>query len=206
MSDGSDENINQEVDELRQEVQNIEAASNTLNNMDEYEVLDYVYYLWMIWADFQLYIIDPLIEPISPPIVIPPSQLENGEYENVFSIHDEGFRLSCSRGYEGIALGASMLKFYNTIDKIVALLIDRMDTSGIDHETEVQVAFYGHELGQRKAFESIVNLEQNVIVTNFDQGEWGDRFMNTVLTLVDKGYGVPKSSPRKEYPGPSGYP
>ncbi len=205
MSDDGNENIKEDLENLRQEVQTVEGAANTLNDMDEYDISDYVYYLWMIWGDFQLYIIDPLIEPISPSIIIPPSQVKNDEYENVFDIHDEGFRLSCSRGYEGIALGHSLLKFYNTIEKMVALLVERIRTGGIDDETEVKVAFYGHELGQRKAFESILNLEQNVIVTNFDPGEWGDRFMKTVLTLVEKGYGPPQGSPRKVYPGPSGH-
>jgi hypothetical protein len=191
-----------EIDTLKQEVQEAEGAVNNFDTMDEEDLLDYLYYIWMIWGDFQLYIIEPLVEPIFPPVVIPPKKLEDGTIEYVFNIHDEGFRLSTSRGQEGIALGNSMLKFYNTIEKMVAVLVERLKTGGIDDETEVRVAFYGHELGQRKAFESILNLQENVVVTNFDAGDWGERFMNTVLTLVERGYGAPHTSPRKKYPGP----
>ena len=196
------EGIGAEVDALRQEVADLNVAVNNMNSIDETDMLDYIYYLWLLWGDFQLYIIEPLVEPINPPIVISPETLEDGNLEYVFNIYDEGFRLSTSRGQEGLSLGYNMLKFYNTIEKMVFILVERLKAGGIDNETEVRVAFYGHELGQRKAFESILNLEENVVVTNFDAGDWGDRFMNTVLTLVESGYGAPHHSPRRSYIGP----
>ncbi len=202
MTEETNNTLNEEADALRAEVNEVGVAVNNFKSMDKTDILDYVYYLRMIWADFQLYIIEPVIDVIEPTVIIAPKELENGEMESVFNIHDEGFRLGTSRGDEGLALGHSLLKYYNTIEKMVALLVDRMKTGGIAHETEVRVAFYGHELGQRKAFESILNLEHNVLVTNFDAGEWADRLMDTVLTLADRGFGLPPASPRKSYPGP----
>lgn len=199
----TDKNLQEEAQLLQAEISELSSSVNNLTNMDRTDILDYVYYLTMIWADFQLYVIEPQIENIAPPVIIPPLALENGELENVFNIVDEGFRLTTSRGNEGLALGHSLRKFYNTIEKMVALLVERLKTGGITHETEVRVAFYGHELGQRKAFESVLNLEQNVVVTNFDAGEWADRLMNTVLTLADRGYGLPPVSPRRKYAGPN---
>lgn len=199
----SDSTLQQEAEALQAEIREISGSVNNLTNMDKTDILDYIYYLWMIWADFQLYIIEPVIEIIEPPITIPPETLESGELENVFNIKDEGFRLITSRGNEGLALGHSLRKFYNTIEKMIALLVGRLHTGGTTHEKEVRVAFYGHELGQRKAFESILNLEFNVVVTNFDAGEWADRLMNTVLTLADRGFGLPPAAPRRNYAGPN---
>lgn len=203
MADEQQTNIVEEASALKQEVEEIASAVNSLNDMDESDILDYLYYMWMIWGDFQLYIIEPLVEPITPPVLISPKVADDGETEYVLDIMDEGFRLSTSRAQDGIALGHSMLKFYNTIEKMIALLIERLNSGGIDKETEVRIAFYGHELGQRKAFESVLNLDENVVVTNFEAGDWGERFMNTVLTLVENGYGPPHHSPRTEYIGPS---
>lgn len=195
--------LTDEFDAIKEEIQSIESVSNNFSNMSETDILDYLYYLKMIWGDFHLYIVEPLIEIRVPDKIIPPKTFDDGEIENVFDIHDEGFRLSTSRGVEGIVLGHSLLKFYNTIEKMVAILVERMSSGGVDKDVEVRVAFYGHELGQRKAFESILNLEQNVVVTNFDGGEWADRLMNMVLNLADRGYGLPSSSPRKSYVGPN---
>ena len=87
---------------------------------------------------------------------------------------------------------------------MVAILVERInaDAANLEPDAEIRVAFYGHELAQRKAFESILNLQENVVVTNFDPGEWGERYMNTVLTMVEQGYGTPNASPRKTYRGP----
>lgn len=193
-----------EAEALKAEIAQIHASANDISHLGEEDILDYLYYLWMLWADFQLYIVEPLIETISPPLVIAPAKdKETGAPEYVYNIMDEGFRLSTSRGQEGLSTGHSMLKYFNTIEKMVALLVERLRTGGISAETEVRVAFYGHELGQRKAFESILNLEENVVVVNFEPGEWGDRFMKSVLELVERGYGAPHSSPRTKYPGTS---
>ena len=95
--------------------------------------------------------------------------------------------------------GMSMCKLYYTIEKIIFLLVERLKTGGVSTETEVQVAFSGHELAQRKAFEIIINLNHNVVVTNFDPGIWGERYLQTVKRLADKGYGYPLEAPRDSF-------
>ena len=95
--------------------------------------------------------------------------------------------------------GMSMCKLFYTIEKMIYLLIERLKTSGVDAETEVQVAFGGHEIAQRKAFESIINLTYNVVATNFDPGVWGERYLQTVKRLADKGYGYPSEAPRDNF-------
>ncbi len=83
-----------------------------------------------------------------------------------------------------------------TIEKMIFLLVERLKSSGIGENTEVQVSFAGHELCQRKAFESIINLSYNIIVTNFDPGVWGEKYLETVKKMAEKGYGYPPEAPR----------
>ena len=79
------------------------------------------------------------------------------------------------------------------------MLVKRLQDEGIDGGTEVQVTFEGHLLAQRKAFESIINLNYNVVVTNFDPGTWGERYLEIVKRLADRGYGYPSEAPRDVY-------
>ncbi len=159
-----------------------------------------VYQLWWHWADFHLYVISPVISIISPPLVIPAETLpESKELEFVYPIHDHGYKLSTSKGEDMYTAGMSMCKLFNTIEKIINLLVERLKTGGVSHEAEVQVAFGGHQLAQRKAFESIINLGYNVVVTNFDPGVWGEQYLQIVKRLADKGYGYPPEAPRDSY-------
>lgn len=163
-----------------------------------------VYQLWGRWADFELYITSPSIPTISPPIIHEPELLAGtNEYEFVYPIHDHGYRLVTSKAAEMFSAGASMCKLFYTIEKMIFLLIERLKSGGIDEETEVQVAFGGFEIAQRKAFESIINLSYNVIVTNFDPGPWGEDYLLRVKRLADRGYGYPKESPRDMFRQPS---
>lgn len=160
-------------------------------------IIERVYQLWWHWADFTLYIVSPTIVAIDPPIIIPPEiNPETKEREFVYNISDRGFSLSTSKGEEMYTAGMSMCKLFSTIEKMIYILIERLKSGGISEETEVQVSFGGHELSQRKAFESIINLAYNVVVTNFDPGEWGERYLQTVKRLADKGYGYPRPAPR----------
>ena len=97
-----------------------------------------------------------------------------------------------------------MCKLYYTIEKMIFLLIERLKEGGIDKDTEVEVAFDGHELAQRKCFDSIINLSYNVVVTNFDPGTWGERYLAATKRLADLGYGYPPESPRDIYRKPHG--
>lgn len=167
---------------------------------DPVSIIEKVYQLWWHWADFHLYIISPTIDPISPPLIIPPEQTEDSkDLEFVYQIHDHGYKLSTSKGEEMYSVGMSMCKMYFTIEKMIYLLIERLKSGGVGTETEVQVAFAGHELAQRKGFESIINLSYNVVVTNFDPGSWGERYLQIVKRLADRGYGYPPESPRETF-------
>ena len=159
-----------------------------------------VYQLWWHWADFHLFIISPTIDAVTPPLLIPAEHLpQSEEYEFVYPIHDHGYRLITSKGEDMYSAGMAMCKLHYTIEKMIALLVERLKSGGIDTETEVQVAFGGHELAQRKGFESIINLNYNVVVTNFDPGVWGERYLQVVKRLADKGYGYPPEAPRDSY-------
>ena len=160
-----------------------------------------MHYLWMLWADFHLSVTWPIIAPIDPPEIIMPSIREDdGKTENVYPILDLGYKLSTSRGGEGVYQGYALNRYYNTIDKMITMLLERIKSSGeLSAEDEIRVAFEGFILGQRKGFESILNLEENVLVVNFDPGDWGERYMKNVLEMVERGYGMPKAAPRTRF-------
>jgi hypothetical protein len=159
--------------------------------------VEQVYQLWWRWADFHLYVVSPTMDIRTEPNIILPERIpETGTLEFVYSIHDYGYRLSTSKAEEMYDAGMSMCKLYYTIEKMIFLLVERLKDGGVDTETEVQVAFGGHELPQRKAFESIINLDYNVVITNFDPGAWGDRYLGIAKNLARDGYGYPEKSPR----------
>ncbi|MFC3908876.1 virulence factor [Legionella dresdenensis] len=164
---------------------------------DPLALVQKVYQLWWHWADFSLYILTPDIEPIIPPVVIEPEIIPGtSDYEPVYTIYDHGNKLSTSKAEEMFIAGMSMCKLYYTIEKMIYILVERLKSGGIATETEVQVAFGGHELAQRKAFESIINLSYNVVVTNFDPGRWGEAYLQNVKRIAEK-YGYPPEAPRE---------
>ncbi len=174
---------------------------------DPVTLVERVYQIWWHWADFQLYIVSPSIDLISPPVMIKPEIIPGtNEREFVYPILDSGLKLSTSKSEDMLSAGMSMHKLYMTIEKMIYILIERLkegegEGGGIDRETEVQVAFGGHLLPQRKAFESIINLPYNVVVTNFDPGAWGERYLQIVKQNADK-YGYPSESPRETFRQP----
>lgn len=166
------------------------------------EQIEKIYQIWWHWADFHLFIISPTFETLEPPVIILPDALpgsDGSEFEFVYPIHDHGYKFSVSKAQDMFEAGQSMCKLYYTIEKIIFLLIERLKSGGVNTETEVQIAFGGHELAQRKGFESIINLSYNVVITNFDPGEWGERYLQIAKRLADKGYGYPPESPRDTY-------
>lgn len=163
-------------------------------------LVERVYQIWWHWADFAMYIISPSIELINPPLIIQPESLPGTEEkEFVYPIHDFGHKLVTSKADDMYTAGMSMCRLYYTIEKMIYLLVERLKSGGIDEQTEVQIAFGGHELAQRKAFESIINLQYNVVVSNFDPGAWGERYLQIVKRIADRGYGYPSESPRDSY-------
>lgn len=159
-----------------------------------------IYHLWQNWADFQITVLSPTLTPISPPVWIYPEKIPGSdELEFVYPILDEGYRLSTSKQEELFSSGQSMCKLFYTIEKIIAILVERLKGEGVDPNDEVQVAFDGHELSQRKGFEVIINLPDNLVVMNFDPGEWGERYLKMVKNLASLGKGYPPVAPRDVY-------
>ena len=190
---GPEENSAQLMDEQR----------GLLLEDDAISRIEHVYQLWWHWADFELFIINPTIDVISPPLVIPPETLPGtDEKEFVYTIHDHGYKLCTSKGENMHSVGMSMCQLYFTIEKMIYLFVERLKTGGTGTDVEVQVALGGFELAQRKGFESIINLSYNVVVTNFDPGPWGERYLQTVKRLADKGFGYPPEAPRDIYRHP----
>lgn len=180
-----------------EELTDVDSLSEALRLLSMTEI---VYTLNWRWAEFQLYVISPVIQLISPPLIIPPAPLEGGGgFEFVYPIHDYGFKIATSKAEDMVSSGMSMCKLYFTIEKIIYLFVERLKSGGVDPSMEVQVAFDGFVLAQRKAFESVINLNYNVVITNFDPGEWGNRFINNIKLLADKGYGYPGESPRTSF-------
>jgi len=167
---------------------------------DAITIAEKIYQLWWNWANFELFIIAPTFDVIDPPLVIKPEPLINSEeLEFVYPIYDYGFKLSTSKAEEMFIAGKSMCKLNYTIEKMIFILIERLKAEGISAETEVQISFVGHEVAKRKAFESVINLNYNVLVTNFDPGPWGERYLQNVKVIGDKGYGYPSEAPRDNY-------
>ncbi|MCX7116257.1 MAG: virulence factor [Gammaproteobacteria bacterium] len=167
---------------------------------DAIPIAQAVYQLWQGWGDFELTVLHPVLPQFDPPIIHHPEPIpDTTEHEFVYPIHDFGYRFLTSKQDDLFSSGKSMCKLYYTIEKIIAILVERLSTEGIDIETEVQVAFGGHELPQRKGFEIIINLKNNMVVTNFDPGSWGERYLKVVKNLSDLGYGYPSQTPRDIY-------
>ena len=162
-------------------------------------LVERVYQIWRCWADFELFIVNPSIDVISPPLIIPPERLGSDEEEFVYPIRDYGHKMATSKAEDMYTAGMSMCKMFYTIEKMIYLLVERLKSGGVSEQTEVQVAFGGHEIAQRKAFESIINLSYNVVVSNFDPGPWGEQYLQNVKRIADKGYGYPSEAPRDVY-------
>ncbi len=173
---------------------------------DPVGLVEKIYKLWINWADFHLFILSPTLPTISPPLVIPPEMLDGEILEYVYTIYDYGNQLSTSKSENMFSAGMSMCKLFFTIEKMIFLLIERLKSGGITETEEVQVAIGGHEWAKRKGFESIINLSYNVVVTNFDPGLWGERYLQSVKRIAEKGYGYPSNTPRTVYRNTSSTP
>lgn len=184
-------------------IQTLEAQRNAIMQGEGFDFLsqmEIVALLWWQCADFHLYVTHPILERFSEPKIILPEKLaDSDQVEFVYPITDYGDQFSTSKGEDFYAAGFSMCKLYFTIEKMIAILVERFKEGGISEETEVQVAFGGHEFAQRKAFESVINLKYNVVVTNFDPGQWGEKYLQNVKRISDQGYGYPTETPRDTY-------
>ena len=187
-------------DENQDDFQEQERNRILSEEIDPIQLVEYLYHIWWTWADFEITLISPVFSRYEPPRVIPPEMTEEGDtVEFVYPIHDAGYKFSTSKADNMFDAGMSMYKMYLTIEKIIFLVVERLKREGVDGETEVRVAFGGHELCQRKAFESIINLNYNLVVTNYDPGAWGENYLEVVKRLADKGYGYPSEAPRETF-------
>lgn len=200
-----EQNDNPELTEEEDYALEMAHLTERLNNLnpfaDDIELVDAINYLWTLWSDFHISVSLPFIPYQEKATIIEPDvDSKTKQVEQVYPIFDYGNKMSTSRGEDLILGHRTMGKLYNTIEKMIGLMVKRIKEhqlpEGGDTQPEARVAFAGHELGQRKAFESVINLEENVVVTNFDPGTWGDKHLQMVKELADRGYGLPKPSPR----------
>ena len=201
-----------EAEFLTSDGQDPTAMSMEIGQGESVEAIDYldednllqqvagVFLLWWHWAYFEITVTSPNFPSYHPPKIVHPELISGtDEYEFVYDICDGGYTLSTSKGEEMYSVGMSMCKMFYTIEKMIHILVKRIKDEGSSTETEVQVTFDGHLLAQRKAFESIINLNYNVVVTNFDPGVWGERYLEIVKRLSERGYGYPSEAPREIY-------
>lgn len=194
----SDSSYQQEIQQAELNMSEFESEAAEAGRI--LDTAEMAYCLNWRWADFQLYVISPVFAANIPPVVIPPEPLIDGSgIEFVYPIHDYGFKISTSKAEDMVSAGMSMCKLYYTIEKMIFLLIERLKANGVSTDTEVQVAFSGFIGAQRKGFESVINLNYNVAITNFDPSDWGDQYLETIKRLADKGYGYPEGAPREIY-------
>ena len=131
------------------------------------------------------------------PLIEDPEQLEF-----VYPILDYGNCLMSSKAMEDLFSGQSMLKMYYTIDKMVSVLHQKIkEKEGETGEvfSEISVELWGYELCLSKAFEVIINLPDNWIITNYEPGDWGNRYLDILQKLAEKGYPYPPPAPRDYY-------
>jgi len=142
------------------------------------------------------------------PVIFAPLGVDGNpeEAEFVYPIYDFGDRLIASKGTESLFGGQSMIKMFYTIDKMISIWYEKIkqkDESGGKKgkggSGEVKVYLDGFELCLRKAFEVIINLADNWIVMNYDPGEWGNRYLDILQKLNEKGYSYPPPAPRDYY-------
>lgn len=171
---------------------------------DPMTLVERVYDLWAKWGDFHIHIISPHQKAEPPKIIsaelIPGTQ----EYEFVYPIISYNDTFSTSKAQDMFSAGRSMCKLYYTIEKMIAILVEHLKANHVASDQEVQIAFRGHELAQRKAFESVINLSYNIVVTNFDPGVWGENYLKIAKNIADKGFGYPNEAPRDNYKQPHG--
>lgn len=167
-------------------------------NEDAAALSAYLNYLWLIYADFHITVVEPFIQIIEPPTIIKPAyDQERQMYENVYTILDYGYAFRTSRGEDASLGSTAMGKLYNTIHKIIRLVLKRVQdeasggTGKFDPNAEIKIGLFGHELGKRKAFALIMDWDINANIVNFDPRIWGERFISNLKNMIASGRGYP---------------
>jgi hypothetical protein len=195
-ADEYEEDIEGDAGVIQAHVKGIMGDVSAMDEMADMTLMQNVYYIWLLWVDFHIFINQPYVPPQYPPkVILPGKDPKTGQSEYVYSIFDFGDHFSTSVG-ENLARGTrSTGQLLNTIYKIISLVITRVQSIDVDAGGEeggdgkaIRVAFDGHEIGQRMAFKQCVMNEKNILVTNFDPGDWGERQLRTMEVLAEKGY------------------
>lgn len=159
---------------------------------------DYLNYLWAVYANFEIMIVSPFIETKKTPTIIKPDyDKEKQTYESVYLIADHGYAFRTARGSESSEGTTAMGKMYRTIQKIIRLVIKRLEEHAVedggtfDPQTEVKLALFGYELSRRKSFALIMDLDVNINIVNFDPRVWGERFIANLKYMITSGHGCP---------------
>lgn len=171
-------------------------------------LLTATYMLTNNYAYVEIFFVNPTFDTREQVLIIEPEKDKNGNLiEFVYPIYDYGFKISTYK--VDSFTGMSMCKLYFTIEKMIKIIVDKLNEGGIigtgdrdkdSDEEQITVAFGGHPAAQRKAFESIINLKDYfIVVNNFHPGEWGELYLKNIKTIADKGYGYPEPSPRSNY-------
>lgn len=199
-TDSSKDIVPMDVDTLSEEMVRQEYQSALQGYGQSAELSQYLTYLWMLYANSHIMLVSPYIESKVPAVFIPPAYDETLRTdENVYTILDHGYAFSTSRGEDATAGSTAMGKLYNTIQKMVRLIFERVKeqsggagSAGNLADTEIKIALFGHELGRRKAFALIMDQENvNVNIVNFDPVAWGEQFINNLKYMIESGHGAP---------------
>lgn len=193
--------LQQEIKELQKEVTEQQAKLLSSRQAMLASNLEAIYYLQTLWADFHICVIQPTLETsIEVKIILPSYDSISGLKEYVYSIMDQGYVLSVSRAQDMFRGVRSTAKFFDTITKMVKLLYHRIinasdgesgdSSGGIANQATTLIAFQGHELGKRKAYELLMSLDLNVKVTNYHPGKWGELHLLALEGMQEKGHNL----------------
>ena len=182
-------------------------SSTQDHELNEVALQQGILYLHQTHAYFELRIEHPNFVLTEQPDVIKPQTLEEDvhAFEHVYTIFDFGDRLITSKVTEYQIENQSMLKMFYTIEKIIAIMHDKIKKieggGSVSDDSQKEFMFYldGHLLCLRKAFEVIINLPDNWLVMNFEPGEWGNSYISALQRLREKGYQYPPPAPRDIY-------
>ena len=82
-----------------------------------------IYQLCWSWAHFEIVVLEPEIDTISPPLIIHPDTLADGSKEFVYTIFDHGNKLQTSKAEDMFSAGMSMCRLYYTIEKMIFSIV-----------------------------------------------------------------------------------
>jgi len=170
-------NLPNEADLLQQALAELEEAIKPLeenilsgSNLDNADLTYYVAYLYMLWAEFHIYILEPFAGGESGSSdgtakIIP---LDNGR-----KIFDYGYALSTSVGedYSSYCQG----KLYETIQEMIAILAKR---------GAKKISLIGHSLAMRVAWVECV--EHQIEIANYEPSDMDFRIRERLRTIKEK--------------------